>query len=70
MNGKKPVTQYNRYLKDGKSYKDALIRNVASSSEIEIGMLPEALRKDLKKYDFKSRNLLFNDSSPLFRSPA
>ncbi len=49
----KPLIETNPFLKDKKAYEKALVANVLSSTAIELGTIPPALERDLKKPESK-----------------
>lgn len=45
----KPLSKTNPYLKDKSAYEKYLFINVSSSATIELGQMPEAIKKALKE---------------------
>ena len=45
----KPLSETNPYLKDKDTYEKSLFVNVSSSATIELGIMPESIKKALKE---------------------
>ena len=56
----------NPHLRDPKKFKEALLRNVLSSTAVEIGKIPPSMRRKLKKRKLGDYSLIKRGPTMLF----
>jgi hypothetical protein len=63
---KQTLLYTNPHLRDQKKCRKGLVDNVLTSTAVEIGRIPKALRKKLEGYDFESFPLVNFKPTTLF----